>query len=37
MSPKANLILGAFHRIRRKDVAAGGSPTIAASLARMGA
>jgi hypothetical protein len=34
---KANVMLRAFHQLRRKDVAAGGSPTIAESLARMGA
>lgn len=33
---KANQVLSQFHQIRRKDVAAGGSPTIADSLARMG-
>jgi uncharacterized protein (DUF169 family) len=32
---KANQILSRFHQIRRKDVAAGKSPTIAESLARM--
>jgi uncharacterized protein (DUF169 family) len=32
---KANGVLTAFHQIRRKDVAAGGRPTVAESLARM--
>ena len=32
---KANTVLARFHQIRRKDVAAGRSPTIAESLARM--
>jgi uncharacterized protein (DUF169 family) len=32
---KANTVLARFHQIRRKDVAAGGSPTVAESLARM--
>lgn len=32
---KANTILGKFHAIRRADVAAGGSPTIKQSLARL--
>jgi uncharacterized protein (DUF169 family) len=34
---KANRVLRDFHQIRRRDVAAGGSPTIAESLARLGA
>jgi uncharacterized protein (DUF169 family) len=34
---KANQVLGRFHQIRRKDVAAGGSPTMAESLAKLGA
>ncbi len=34
---KANQVLSRFHQIRRKDVAAGGSPTMAESLARLGA
>jgi hypothetical protein len=33
---RANQVLGRFHQIRRRDVAAGGSPTMAESLARMG-
>jgi uncharacterized protein (DUF169 family) len=33
---KANQVLSRFHRIRRKDVAAGGKPTMAESLRRMG-
>jgi uncharacterized protein (DUF169 family) len=33
---KANQVLGRFHQIRRKDVAAGGSPSVAESLARTG-
>src|SRR5262249_13850347 len=33
---KANRTLRTFHDLRRKDVAAGRSPTIAESLARMG-
>jgi len=32
---KANQVLSKFHQIRRRDVAAGGSPTLAESLARM--
>ena len=32
---KANQTLSRFHQIRRKDVAAGGRPTIAESLARL--
>jgi uncharacterized protein (DUF169 family) len=34
---KANAILTKFHELRRKDVEAGGSPTVMESLARMGA
>jgi uncharacterized protein (DUF169 family) len=33
---KANQVLGRFHQIRRKDISAGGSPTVAESLARTG-
>jgi uncharacterized protein (DUF169 family) len=32
---RANVVLTRFHQIRRKDVAAGGKPTIAESLGRM--
>jgi uncharacterized protein (DUF169 family) len=32
---KANAVLGKFHTLRRKDVEAGGAPTIKQSLARM--
>jgi uncharacterized protein (DUF169 family) len=34
---RANQVLTRFHQVRRKDVAAGGSPTVAESLSRMGA
>jgi uncharacterized protein (DUF169 family) len=34
---RANQVLSAFHRRRRADVAAGGAPTVAESLAALGA
>ncbi|MGH7389157.1 MAG: DUF169 domain-containing protein [Candidatus Rokuibacteriota bacterium] len=33
---RANSVLGAFHRLRRSDVKAGGRPTVRESLARLG-
>ncbi len=34
---RANSVLGAFHRLRRSDVEAGGRPSVMESLARLGA